>query len=300
MTELVTVTERPALHEPVLVVMLTGWIDASGAAAAAMSVLESEWSARTIATFDRDTFIDYRARRPVMEIRNGRNARLVWPDIELKAGRDRSGRDVLLLTGHEPDAAWTRFATCVAELAVSFGVAQAVGLGAYPMAVPHTRPARLSCTAPDVEVLGRLPFLKSSVDVPAGMEAVLEHSFHDRGIPTFGIWVQVPHYVSQMTYPAASVALLTGLRDVAGLAVDAAGPRSEALLQRSRLDDLVAGNPEHQSMVRQLEQFYDAPDNEHSEADISHPSFGRSMDGEELPSGDELAAELEQYLREQG
>ncbi len=133
-----TITERPTLREPVLVVMLSGWIDASGAAAAAMSVLESECSARTIATFDRDTFIDYRARRPVMEIREGRNSRLVWPDIELKVGRDRSGRDVLLLTGHEPDMAWSRFAQSAADLAVEFGVVKAIGIGAYPLAVPRT------------------------------------------------------------------------------------------------------------------------------------------------------------------
>ncbi len=299
MTDFVTITQRPTLHEPVLIVMLSGWIDASGAAAAAMSVLESETSARTIATFDRDTFIDYRARRPIMEIRDGRNSRLVWPDIELKAGRDRTGRDILLLTGHEPDMAWSRFAQSAAGLAVEFGVGKAIGIGAYPLAVPHTRPPKLSCTAPAVEVVDRLPFLKSSVDVPAGMEAVLEHTFHEHGIETFGIWVQVPHYVSQMSYPAATVALLSALGEVTNLVVDDAGPRSEALLQRSRLDDLVAGNKEHEAMVHQLEQLYDADDP--FDGDVRHhPSMGGPIDGNELPSGEELAAELEQFLRDQG
>ncbi len=299
MTQFVTITERPVLDQPVMVVMLSGWIDASGAAAAAMSVLESECSARTIATFDRDTFIDYRARRPIMEIREGRNSRLVWPDIELKAGHDRAGRNILLLTGHEPDSAWSRFAGCAADLAVEFGVTKAIGIGAYPLAVPHTRPPRLSCTAPDPQVLARLPFLKSSVDVPAGMEAVLEHTFHERAIETFGIWVQVPHYVSQMSFPAATVALLGSLGEVAGLTIDGEAPRSEALLQRSRLDDLVGGNPEHQAMVRQLEQIYDDDHPDEGESH-RHPSMGGPIDGDELPSGDELAAELEQYLRDQG
>jgi hypothetical protein len=299
MTNYVTITERPTLREPVLVVMLSGWIDASGAAAAAMSVLESECSARTIATFDRDTFIDYRARRPVMEIREGRNSRLVWPDIELKVGRDRSGRDVLLLTGHEPDMAWSRFAQSAADLAVEFGVTKAIGIGAYPLAVPHTRSPRLSCTAPDVNVVARLPFIKSSVDVPAGMEAVLEQTFFEHSIETFGIWVQVPHYVSQMSYPAATVALLNALGDATNLVVDDAGPRSEALLQRSRLDDLVTGNKDHEAMVHQLEQLYDSDDGFDNEG-RNHPSMSGPIDGNELPSGDELAAELEQFLRDQG
>ena len=89
----------PELSEPTLVVMLTGWIDASGAAAAAMSALESECNATTVATFDGDTFIDYRARRPTMELREGVNTRIAWPDIEVKHGRDLDGHDVLLLTG---------------------------------------------------------------------------------------------------------------------------------------------------------------------------------------------------------
>src|SRR5215207_4056727 len=96
----------PSLDEPTLVVMLSGWIDASGAAAAAMAALEIECKAKTIAVFDGDTFIDYRARRPTMQLRDGVNTDLIWPDIEVKAGVDLDGHDVVLLTGPEPDMAW--------------------------------------------------------------------------------------------------------------------------------------------------------------------------------------------------
>ena len=301
----VELIEQPELRDPVLVVMLQGWIDASGAALAAMTALESETTARTIARFDRDTFIDYRARRPIMELREGVNSRLVWPEIELKAGLDGGGNDVLLLTGHEPDAAWTRFAEAVSALAGDLGVRMMVGLGAYPYAAPHTRPARLSCSAPDEQILESLEFLKSSVDVPAGMEAVLEHAFHGRSIPALGIWAQVPHYVSGMSYPAASAALLEGLHDASGVIIDVSSLRSEALLQRSRLDELVAGNDEHRSMVRQLEQIYDAQETSDTTAPTSttmHPSShvpGPPIEAGELPSVDELAAEVERYLRDQ-
>ena len=299
--ELVEVVERPSLDQPVLVVMLQGWIDASAAALAAMMTLESETKARTIARFDRDTFIDYRARRPVMELRDGLSSRLLWPDIELKAGKDVSGRDLLLLTGHEPDAAWMRFADAVAALAVELGTQKMVGFGAYPFAAPHSRPPRLSCTSPSPELLSTVPFLKNSVDVPAGVEAVLEHAFHSRGIPAIGIWVQVPHYISGMSFPAASAALITGMCDLVGTVIDTASLRSEALLQRTRLDELVAGNDEHRSMVRQLEQLYDAQDPVTPTADTppAHPA-GRGFDAGDLPSMDELAAEVERFLRDQG
>jgi proteasome assembly chaperone (PAC2) family protein len=285
------VTEAPDLDEPVLIVMLSGWIDASAAAASAMSAVETACGATPLVAFDDDLFIDYRARRPVLELRNGVNTRLVWNSPQLQVGRDPNGRDVLSLSGPEPDMAWHRFAAAVGGLAGQFGVTRMVALGAYPFAAPHTRPPRLSATSPSTDTLVGLPFRLNSVDVPAGMSAALEHELHDRGIPSVGIWAQVPHYVASMSYPAASAALLEGLATATGIAIGADELRREAELQRQRIDQLVEANEEHQAMVAQFERMYDAAD-ESTEA----PTTG----GLELRSGDELAAEVERFLREQG
>ncbi|MFT3855046.1 MAG: PAC2 family protein [Ilumatobacteraceae bacterium] len=279
----------PELASPTLVFMLTGWIDASGAAAGALQAVDRACETRPLATFDGDTFIDYRARRPTMELRDGVNTRLEWPDIVLRVGRDARGHDVLTLGGPEPDAQWRRFAAGFAELAVGLGVTQAVGFGAYPFATPHTRAPRLSCTSPSPELAASLPFLKSSVDVPAGMGAVLEHALFDQSVPATTIWAQVPHYVSTMAYPAATVALLAGLRDVAHIDVDDSDLVANANAQRTRLDELVAANDEHVAMLRQLERAFDT---------ASEETLG--LGSTDLPSGDELAAELERFLREQG
>ena len=278
----------PSLDSPVMVVMLTGWIDASGAAAAAMSTVQEEWAVRPLATFDGDTFIDYRARRPTMELREGVNVRLVWADIELHVGQDSQGHDVLTLSGPEPDSQWRKFADVVSGLAVELGVQQMVALGAYPFATPHTRDPRLSSSSPSADVVSNVPYLKNSVDVPAGMGAVLEHAFTEKGMPALGIWAQVPHYVSALSYPAATLALLTGLHDVAGLVVDAAAIRQETIIQRQRLDQLVASNDEHRSMVNQLEELYD-------QAQQQTDLLGTG----DIPTGDELAAEFERFLRDQ-
>lgn len=279
----------PVLTDPVLVTMLTGWIDASGAAAAAMAAVEQSAAVRPLATFDGDLYIDYRARRPTMELREGVNERIVWPEIELHVGRTVDGRDLLTLTGPEPDSAWRHFARGVADLVVALGVRQAVFFGAYPFAAPHTRPARLSCSAPSAELVASVPFLKNSVDVPAGMGAVLEHALHDRSISALGLWAQVPHYLGTMSYPAASVALLDGLRQVTRVDIDSGALRSEATIQRERVDQLVSANSEHQVMVQQLETLYDE-----SLSDLHRP-----ITSDEIPTGDELAAELEQFLRDQ-
>ncbi len=285
----VEIHERPALSAPVLVVMLSGWIDAGGSAAMAVAALDAQTDARPIATFDPDRFLDFRARRPVMELRDGVNTRLVWPDIVLKAGRDAEGNDVLLLVGHEPDNAWHTFCRAVVALASEFGTRLVVGLGAYPFAAPHTRPSRLSMTANTAELASSLPYLGNTLDVPAGVEAALEAAFADRAIPSVGLWAQVPHYVAASPYPAAAVALLRGLHDTAGLRVDLADLGEQAAAHRTRLDALIAGNAEHLALLRQMEAAYDA--------EVLPPET--PLEGP-LPSGEELAAELERFLRDQG
>jgi hypothetical protein len=290
------VREPPVLDEPVLVVMMTGWIDASGAAAAAMSTIEKEAAAVPLVTFDDDTYIDYRARRPTLELRDGVSTRLVWSSPELKFGHDANGRDVLLLSGPEPDMAWHRFAATVADLAQQLAVSKMAALGAYPFAAPHTRPPHLSATSPSAELIAELPFRTSSVDVPAGMAAALEHALAGRGIPALGIWSQVPHYVATMSYPAASVALLEGLALATGITIDGTELRREAVLQRERLDQLVEGNDEHRAMVAQFERMYDAAEQEAGRAAAS----GTRPGALELRSGDEIAAEVERFLRDQG
>ena len=285
--------DLPRLGKPVLVVMLQGWIDAAGAANEAMNAIEAQINPIPIATFDADVFIDFRARRPTMEIRDGRNSNIEWPSIDLYAGHDRNGRDVLILTGSEPDSAWHRFSAAVRELCLRLDVSMMVGLGAYPFPTPHTRPSNLSCTTPSSDLLNKHAFVRTSVDVPAGMAAVLEQVLHDAGIPSISIWAQVPQYIPAMTYPAAAVALLDGLKDTAGLIFDRGSLQQEAVIQTERLDRLVAKNAEHQEMVEKLEQAYDTM--------APRPSTDPNaelLSEKDIPTPEELTAELEAFLRD--
>jgi hypothetical protein len=286
-------TPRPDLETPVLVVTLDGWIDAAGAAAGAFRAVFDEASASPVAEFDDDVYLDFRARRPTMELRDGLNSVLDWERITVSVGRDGTGRDLLLLGGPEPDMAWHRFCRIVGALADDFGVRRMVHFGAYPFAVPHTRPTLLSVTSPSQDVLARVSFLRSSIDVPAGVAAALEHELHRRGIEALGIWAQVPHYVASMRFPAASVALLDGLRNATDVVIDAAALRTEMVEHGRRLDGLIAGNDEHSRMITQLEALYDDADRRSAGPGAS------SVSSSDLPSGEDLVAELEAYLREQ-
>ena len=288
------------LHAPLrpveggaLVVHFSGWIDASGAAAAVIDLVREHCELERLATFDPDVFIDYRARRPVMELRDGVVERLVWSEIELLQGVDPNGTPVLLLTGAEPDAQWRSFADAVCELAVELRIGRSVSIGAYPFATPHTRPTRLACTASDPAVVAGLPYHRGSADVPAGMATALQTRLAERGIAGLGLWAQVPHYVSTMNYPSASIALVEGLRRHAGLSLPTGELLRDAVLQQQRIDQLVSGNDEHETMVRQMELLHDRTVGDEAE-DRGDPM------PDELPSADDLAAEVERFLRDQG
>src|SRR5437879_442252 len=147
MSDLYEIVKWPDVTDPVLVVQLDGWIDAGIGASAAMAHLVQDMDTHLVATFDSEALIDYRSRRPVMHLVEGVNTGLTWPGIELRAGVDAEGNDVLLLAGAEPDALWKGFTTDVVHLINELGVGLVVGLGAYPAPVPHTRSTRLSTSA---------------------------------------------------------------------------------------------------------------------------------------------------------
>jgi len=281
--------DEPMLHEPILIVMLSGWIDAAASAAAAADAVSSECNTSPILRFDDDTFIDYRARRPVMELRDGVNNDLVWSTIELRAGYAPDGRDILLLTGPEPDMAWKKFAGIMADISEDLGVTQMVAFGAYPFATPHTRPSRLSCSSPSTDALAKVTFIRSSADVPAGVAALLEHALHARNIPALTIWVQVPHYVAAMPYPAASVGLLEGLAEATGINLEAGELRDDIEPQLARINASIGDNQERLGMLHQLEEIYDTATDE----DIQQ---GPEL---EMQSGDDLADEIQRFLRDQ-
>lgn len=284
--------QRPDLTSPVLLVALEGWIDAAGAAEQAMEAIVAQADPVHVATFDADALLDFRARRPLLHLVDGVHSGLRWATTELHAARTPSGADVLLLVGAEPDHAWHAFADAVEALALDLGCRMMVGLGAYPAPAPHTRSVLLSGTSSTEDLASEVGLVRGTVDVPAGMEAVLEQRFADLGLPAVGVWAQVPHYVAAMRYPAAAVRLLEGVNQVAGTDFSVAALADEVTAMRERIDELVAQNPQHVAMIHELEAAYDAS----LEAlDVAEGGLAGP-----LPSGDELAEELQRFLREQG
>jgi hypothetical protein len=276
----------PAPVAPVLVMCLEGWVDAGLGAAAAMAALLGQSSTEPIATFNSDELIDRRARRPVVRITDGVHEGITWPATQELLGKDANGNDVVFLIGPEPDFKWQAFVNDVVELSRALAVRMVVGLGAFPAPVPHTRPIRLAATASAPELAVQVGFVSGTIEVPAGVQAALEQGHAQAGIPSVGLWARVPHYAAAMPYPAASAALIDGLALVSGLSFSSDELSAAAAITNQRVDQLIAGSDEHREMVRLLE----------SQIDAAEPQ----PDLQNLPSGEELAAELERFLRDQG
>ncbi len=279
-------TGEEAPSSPVLVVALEGWVDAGLAGTTAMTSLLESVETRPYAVFDSEELLDQRARRPQLRIVDGINDELDWPEVTLRVGADRLGSGIAMLAGPEPDMRWRSFSEDVAELATALGVRLMVGFGGFPAGAPHTRPIKLAATASESQLAQQIGFVSGTLEVPAGIQAAIERACSTAGIPSIGLWARVPHYVAAMPFPAASLALLDGLASLSGLVIDSDVLTEAAEAARHKVDELIAQSAEHQAMVNQLEQQIDALE-----------GVPVDFDDRMVPTGDEIAAELERYLR---
>jgi hypothetical protein len=285
------------LSEPVLVVCMDGWIDAGFAAATAVGQLKLQVRTNRLVRFDTDELVDWRARRPVMRLVDGVNTGLSWPRIQMRHGIDAVGAHLLVLTGPEPDMRWRRFLDELVGLVKALDVKTVVNLGAFPAPAPHTRPVTIGSTATTRELADRVGFLPGSFDIPSGITAAIERACADLDVDAVGLWARVPHYVAQMPYPAASAALLDSLARLTGLVIDTSELQRSGERAVAQIDELVRNNPDHVAMLRQLESGYDESEAARRAGEAT--GGAAPVDFGPIPTGDELAAELERFLRDQ-
>jgi predicted ATP-grasp superfamily ATP-dependent carboligase len=262
------------LVAPVVVAAFDGWIDAAGAATTCANHIVRD--AETIVMFDGDALIDYRARRPVLDVLDGTLTNIAWPDLRIHRTRTE-GRDLLVMVGPEPDFRWRELGTSVLDIAHRLGVVEWVSLGAIPAAVAHTRPVPVFSTSskPGLLSADEQQGPQGLLRVPSAALSSIEIAMSEGGVPAVGFYAQVPHYVGG-PYAAAAIALLEHLQRHLGVQLTMGDLSDEANAQRSRLDTAVAADEESQEYVRRLEAM---------------------ADEERIPSGDEIASEIERFLR---
>jgi hypothetical protein len=265
----------PELDGPIVLAAFDGWVDAGSAATNALDALADD--ATLIADFDPDQLFDYRSRRPTLEIRDGRLSSLTWPSLTLKHA-SVGGRDLLILSGAEPDDRWQRFGSETMELLARLDVRGWVSLGAIPAAVPHTRPVPILGTEARPGLLkgGVTPGPIGILRVPAASLSTLEMAAGEAGLAAVGYFAQIPHYVSG-PYALASVALLKAVERHLDVELPHGDLVEEARELRIRLDAAAAADDTTKAYVERLESM---------------------VDESRLPEGDDLIADIERFLRD--
>jgi hypothetical protein len=281
---------------PVLVHHLSGFVDAGAAAGLAIGHLLAELPNRVVARFDVDQLLDYRSRRPRMTFRQDRFTAIETPELVLYELHLPDGSLLYLLVGPEPDTQWERFVSAVRELVELLGVRVTVSLHGIPWAAPHTRPVGLSPHASARELIAGRPRWIGEVDVPGHVDALVELRLAQAGHPSMGFTAHVPHYLSATEFPPAAVALLDAVADVVGVELPTKALRDAGADVLTQVDEQLADSAETLEAVRGLERQYDAV------------VAGRPLDGpglmsprlpaEEMPDADELAADVEKFLRD--
>ena len=277
---------------PVLIHALEGFSDAGHAIRLAAEHLKNSLDTELVASFAIDDLLDYRSRRPIMTFKTDHFTHYQDPELNLYALRDSVGTPFLLLAGLEPDLQWERFITAVRLLSERLGVRRTIGLGAIPMAVPHTRPVTLTAHSNNRELIaGHQPWV-GEVQVPSSVSNLLEFRMAQHGHEAVGFTVHIPHYLAQTDYPAAAEALLDNVAESASLQFPMQSLSEAAAVVRGKIDEQVEASEEVAGVVSALERQYDA----FVAAQENRSLLARD---EDLPSGEELGAEFERFLAEQ-
>jgi predicted ATP-grasp superfamily ATP-dependent carboligase len=289
---LLTVVDTPTPHhaQRVLVTSFSGFMDAGSAAQIAVTHLLKVCSARTLATFDSDALIDYRARRPKMIFNGQKFVSSDWPQITLQEVLDERGTPFLLLSGPEPDYRWREFVSAVLWLVEELDVSLTVGMIGIPWPAPHTRPVGVTLHGTHARLLrGHRPML-TTMEIPGHAQAIVELSLGEAGRDAMGLAVHVPHYLTQFEYPRAAIALLRSLSGATGLELPTDGLEEQAVDAEAEIARQTSDSSEFEPLLRSMEEAYDRGE--------SGGLLNDDQYVEDLPDADQIGAQVERFLAE--
>ena len=263
----VTFHREPLPNIPTLVTAFTGWIDAGEAATDAMRFLVRQLKAEPLATIDLEDFVDFTQDRPVVRLSAAGERTIRWPRSAFWTWQPpQGGAGLLLFRGLEPQRRWRTYATALLDVAARCGVQRIVSLGAMFMDLPHTRPPRVTGSSTDphwhaqFEAWGMAR--RSRYEGPTGIASVMLDAARRRGMASLTVMGQAPHYLQGTTNPAVRRALLTTVARLLDLELDLSPLEAAVRDFRTRCDQAVAQDAATQAYVRQLEQAYDATEDE--------------------------------------
>ncbi|MGO1507179.1 MAG: proteasome assembly chaperone family protein [Microbacteriaceae bacterium] len=278
-----------------LVILLTGFTDAGSAVSGLIDHLRDVSDPQSVAVYDNDALLDYRARRPVFVFEQDHLTEMRPARLELSLAHDALGQQFLLLTGYEPDFAWNAFSQTVLDFAAEYSVSGVTWVHSIAMPVPHTRPISTTVSGNRKEITASLSVWRPRTQVPGTVGHLLEYRFAERGDRVVGFVLLVPHYLAETENPDAVIAAADRVMGATGLMLSIDDLRANRDEYLTKVNDQVENNDELRQMLQTLETRYDSYMAGRDPDDADRFDEG-GFDERDLPSADELAAELERYL----
>lgn len=202
---------------------------------------------------------------------------------------DEVGQKFLYLDGYEPDFSWERFTDAVTELIVEFEVSSFNWVHAIPFPIPHTREIGVTVSGNRTELIDKYSEWKPQTQVPGNALHLLEYRLVAQQLPVAGFVLLVPHYLADSDMPQVALQAIELISFATGLVFPSDQLRERGGRFLAKLAKQVDENADLQKMIATLEQGYQNSSVGPSRAPINQK---RS----EIPSADEIAAELEGYL----
>jgi proteasome assembly chaperone (PAC2) family protein len=278
-------------RRPVMILAFAGWNDAAEAATNAARYLASGFGATPLAEIDPEEFYHFGLNRPYVRFKTGSTTdrEIIWPATEFSIAQSPAlGRDIIVGVAPEPHLRWKTYCANVVDLARTCQVTLVLTLGALLAEVAHTRPVRLVGTSSDPELRAVLGIRPTKYEGPTGIVGVLNTICREEDLRTASLWANVPHYISGIENPKATLALVRRVLTLLGGSLDL-GDLEEAGRQFDQnLAEIVAQNAKIAGYVAKLES---------READEEEPAPAETTS--DLPPASELVEEIEQFLRRQ-
>lgn len=290
---------QPNLHRPTIIAAFTGWNDAGDAASNSVRHLIEAWKAQPLAEIDPEEFTDFATIRPHVRLDSGMTRSIVWPTVGLWSASTPGG-DVILLLGPEPSLRWRLFGEQVMAVAARFEATMLLTLGALLADVPHSRPVQLMGTATEQTMIDRFDLQRSRYEGPTGIVGVLHDAASHTDLSSASLWAAVPAYASQVPSPKAALALVARTCEMLGCPAPTGRLVAEAGEYDARVSAFVGDDEDLIGYVSRLESLADSGelDDEDDEEDDEEDT---AQAGDYSPlNGDELMAEVERFLRDQG
>jgi hypothetical protein len=272
-----------------LIAGLTGFTDSGSTISQLGNHIFEKLDYRVVAMFENDELLDYRSRRPVMFFEKDHISSYEPQVLALYLVTDEVGQKFLYLHGYEPDFKWDAFVDAVLEIVDIFEVLDFTWVHSIPFPVPHTRPISVTVSGNRKDLIDAVSEWKPQTQVPGNVLHLLEFRFTQEDIPSAGFVMLVPHYLSDVEYPQAAVAAFERITAATGLVFPTDSLREEGMKFTTEITKNISENPELAKMVSTLETGYNTDQTGTFTPKISRPETI-------VPSADEIAAELEDYL----